>query len=946
MSLPILGKDHWGGRRGTDVVGGQKASKIFGLHAGATLHAIALGTAAHTHPRMGSAGNWAGTTRRGWEARAGRLDAAAVQWVTRLYQERPSARLPPTLSRGGLGGLVFNVTVLELSAAYLSPFIKRPVFPRPGPCCSRVLPGCSTSSSVWGLGSGRHSTNGCHLGDAITDPTQFVPTEGPPRGIFVVRRHPAPQGEPSTGRREGLHKDELAQHEREYRVPFPLGRLWHAPSSLSRARKDRSQRMCSFQSRMAGWVPSQPATCALIAVSSLGTSARRWRLRQEDERHSKGDTTRRVHDALKKDAARQDPPLHPSFAPASSHRLGSLPRLIASSLPRLTAASIREASGEEEELAALGDEGGQSSVDRNIPPSEDAEVLITAFEPNFSIQELRGSLGRQLAAQLQALSLRDGLEALVRALLAGSRNTVIFQASIIGGPDGCVDNLRGDIRSLVAPSKDHPGRPIAVADLEVWCARLTTGDLRSTCPARALVGLLKCPAVTGRPTVLACLLFAVAGLCTGPSQPAARARTALCRAGVAAPLVGLFRPPTLVATNTKVAANLLMAIGNLALDDPTCSALGGAGAVAPLAQLLRTTTDPVVAFPLLYAIGNLTQGNPENYAAFTRADTIPSLVRLLRDHPGVLGESNVGSEFFRAVGNLACDNGTRGIFGRAGVADPLVELLRLSNPALITISPTVAHTLFLAIANLVCDNPENRTAFGRAGVVGPLVELLRRSTPALVTASPDAAMELFRAIGNLSNGHPGNSAAFGRAGIVPLVADLLRSRPTLITAQPKVLHQLLRTVPVLIEGSTENSIAFGRAGVVGPLVDMLRGYPGLIAASPEVALQLISAIANLSCNNPENASAFDQAGVAVPLVGLLTASPAAVPALAHISGGTTSALSCFWNLAGSKTPAGNRNLEAFRRIPATRFVIQQLAAACPAAERPYLMLAVGLLKLL
>ncbi|KAJ4459295.1 hypothetical protein PAPYR_4846 [Paratrimastix pyriformis] len=213
-------------------------------------------------------------------------------------------------------------------------------------------------------------------------------------------------------------------------------------------------------------------------------------------------------------------------------------------------------------------------------------------------------------------------------------------------------------------------RPIAVADLGPWYAQLT-GDPRPACPARALVGLLQCPAVIGSPEALRDLLQTVADLCSGRDEAAALARTALGRTWARC-----------------VACELFTAIGNLADGSPeNSSAFGDAGVVAPLVALLRNinlTTSDDVAYELFTAIDHLSDDNPENCRAFGDSGVVTLLVELLRSNPALTTSNpDVALALLGAIGTLALDAENSDEFGRAGVAETLVLLLR-SNPNLTT----------------------------------------------------------------------------------------------------------------------------------------------------------------------------------------------------------------------------------------------------------------------
>ncbi|KAJ4459287.1 hypothetical protein PAPYR_4833 [Paratrimastix pyriformis] len=300
-------------------------------------------------------------------------------------------------------------------------------------------------------------------------------------------------------------------------------------------------------------------------------------------------------------------------------------------------------------------------------------------------------------------------------------------------------------------------------------------------------------------------------------------------------------------------------------------------------------TNPDVTYELLVVMGSLTDHNPENRSAFGRAGVVAPLVGLLRSNPATL--IALTYELLRAISNVACGNPeNRTAFGRAGGGRPAY----------------VAYELLWAIGKLTHGNPENCTAFGRAGVAAPLVELFRS-----IATNPDVASELLWAIGTLASGNPVNRSAFGRAGVAAPLVGLLRSNPaTLIATHPDVASDLLRAIGNLACGDPENRSAFGRAGVAAPLVELLRCNPALIATNPRTALPWAGPVGLprwWGCSAPSR-----------PQLRALTLLP----------DGVVIALSAICALAdGSEA-----NLEALRRMPATRPLVEQLLAACPGDE--------------
>ncbi|KAJ4460987.1 putative vacuolar protein 8 [Paratrimastix pyriformis] len=544
-------------------------------------------------------------------------------------------------------------------------------------------------------------------------------------------------------------------------------------------------------------------------------------------------------------------------------------------------------------------------VEQHLEPDELAEAFAEVPE------RVRVLLVRMCA---RAADERPSIEAVGRALEA---DPAVAEASALVTPlpPEAEQELR-DSMGLAA------GRPVTMVDLRCWLAKLAP----PSCPAQALVGLLRCPEATIRLTVLADLLGALNTTCDPHLEGFSGRRTALGKAGVVAPLVQLLRAhpdlptaspavaeqllgairnlsagnsentasfgragvaaplvqllrahPDLPTASPAVAKQLLWAICNLSVDDENRASFGCAGVVAPLVQLLTAhpdlpTASPAVAEQLLRAIVNLSAGNSENRASFGRAGVVAPLVQLLTAHPDLPTASPaVAEQLLRAIVNLSAGNSeNRASFGRAGVAAPLVQLL-MAHPDLPTASPAVAERLLVAIVNLSVGNSENRASFGRAGVVAPLVQLLT-AHPDLPTASPAVAEQLLRAIVNLSWGNSENRASFGRAGVAAPLVQLLTAHHDLPTASPAVAEQFLRAIANL-SVDDENRASFGRVGVVAPLVQLLRAHPDLPTASPAVAEQLLWAIRNLSAGNSENVASFGRAGVAAPLVVLLAAHP-------------------------------------------------------------------------
>ncbi|KAJ4455087.1 putative Protein kinase domain [Paratrimastix pyriformis] len=369
--------------------------------------------------------------------------------------------------------------------------------------------------------------------------------------------------------------------------------------------------------------------------------------------------------------------------------------------------------------------------------------------------------------------------------------------------------------------------------------------------AQALVGLLQCPEVTSDPAVLADLLRALGTLCDPKTEGTAKPRTALGKAGVVAPLVGLLTAhPDLPATNPALAEQLLRAIATLSVDDENEASFGRAGVATPLVGLLTArpnlpTTSPAVAEQLLRALGNLTV-NKDNKTSFGRAGVATPLVGLLTAHPNLPATNPaVAEQLLRSIANLSVDE------------------QRLGVPVWLIHFPAVAEHLLAVIINL---SYQNQASFGRAGVATPLVRLLK-DHPNLPATNPKLAQLLLRAISNLSADNT-NEASFGRAGVAAPLVGLLTAHPDL-PAKYALAEQLLGAIGNLTVDK-DNKASFGRAGVVAPLVRLLTAHPNLPTTNPFVAKKLLRVIINLSADE-ENKASFGRAGAAAPLARLLTA---------------------------------------------------------------------------
>ncbi|KAJ4453486.1 putative vacuolar protein 8 [Paratrimastix pyriformis] len=544
-------------------------------------------------------------------------------------------------------------------------------------------------------------------------------------------------------------------------------------------------------------------------------------------------------------------------------------------------------------------------VEQHLEPDELAEAFAEVPE------RVRVLLVRMCA---RAAAERPSIEAVGKALEADP--AVAEASAVVMAPLSAAIGPKAE-QELRASMGLEAGRPVTVADLRGWLAKLTP----PSCPAQALVGLLQCTEVTSDPAVLADLLRALNTMCNPKLEGSANPRAALGKAGVAAPLVGLLTAhPDLPATSPAVTEQLLRAIGSLSFGNPENQAsFGRAGVAAPLVGLLTAHPDlpansPDLAQQLLRAIGNLSVNNPENRASFGRAGVAAPLVGLLTAHPDLPASSPAMAEqLLAAITNLLVDKDNQASFGRADAVAPLVRLLT-AYPDLPATSPAMAELLLWAIRNLSWDIPENRASFGRAGAVAPLVRLLT-AHPDLPATSPAVAEQLLAAIRNLS-ADKDNQASFGRAGVATPLVRLLTAHPDLPATSPAMAENLLAAIRNL-SADKDNQASFGRAGVATPLVRLLTAHPNLPATSPAVAEQLLAAIATLSADK-DNKASFGRAGVAAPLVRLLTAHPdlpATSPAVAE------DLLLAIWNLSFDKD-----NRASFGRVCVATPLVRLLTA--------------------
>ncbi|KAJ4457772.1 putative Protein kinase domain [Paratrimastix pyriformis] len=398
-------------------------------------------------------------------------------------------------------------------------------------------------------------------------------------------------------------------------------------------------------------------------------------------------------------------------------------------------------------------------------------------------------------------------------------------------------------------------RPIVLDDLGGWYTRLTSGDPRPTCPARALVGLLQCPEVTGRPATLTKLLETLANLCLADDL----ARTSLGQSGVATPLVELLKNnSTITATNHDLLVQLLRSIGSLVSDKEAYRA----GVADRLIQLLRSDPDlftahPVVAGHLLTAIGNLAEASPEK---LRRADGVAALAQRL-----TVSTPEAATPLIRAIGNLARDKQACRAFCAAGVATSLIMLLQNNRSLTASLppfppQPRLAAEFYRTLSIFASDKEEVRSAFCQSRLASQLEDLL--GCPEL-GADTFAAHRLLWALCNLAVTAAELRTALRR--VIPSLVTLLKSRSA-ATADLSVATQIVAAIGMLAQ-SAENVEAFGHAGVAAPLVDMLQSHIALTLPCGALALDALARLAVSETNR----SAFARIPATRPLLHRLLA---------------------------------------------------------------------------
>lgn len=259
-----------------------------------------------------------------------------------------------------------------------------------------------------------------------------------------------------------------------------------------------------------------------------------------------------------------------------------------------------------------------------------------------------------------------------------------------------------------------------------------------------------------------------------------------------------------------------------------------AGGVAPLVDLLATSSSATAVTCALSAIANLAAGSSEYQAAIVAAGGVPRISTQLR-----VGDAATQAAAAAAMASISELTSTQGPFVKAGTAPSLVALLKAGG---ITQQVQAAQ----ALANLATGNSEAQQVMAGCGAVQALLSLLD-----VGKAQATAAYALQR----LAEGNAANRAAIASS-----------DGPRKMVALLGVVHvgtqaNAAAALAALASGADhvqQNAVA--RVGGIRPLLALVG------SRYPTAQRSAITALAMLARGNTPNQDSIVEMGGLVPLL--------------------------------------------------------------------------------
>ena len=317
----------------------------------------------------------------------------------------------------------------------------------------------------------------------------------------------------------------------------------------------------------------------------------------------------------------------------------------------------------------------------------------------------------------------------------------------------------------------------------------------------ALVPLLL--RLSSREDVCGMVALTLASLALNPDN-----QRQIMEAGAIAPLVQLLKSSTLT-----VHVPAAMTLAQLSADSTPSSSraeIVAAGAVAPLVHLLKSSSE-IVQYHALMALRPLC--DVEHAAVVARAGAIPSLIGLLASP-----STEIQADALRALGILARNSDLIGPISAAGAIPLMTQLL--SSTAVL-----VQQQAAVALANIVAGRDTHSAALA-AGAIAPLVRMLK---PDSSRAASAAAL----ALANLAMDDAEGQAAIIAAGALGPLARMLKAAGTAPLFAAMAMRHLA--------GSADNVALIISVGAVPLLVKLLPSAASALAQ--EQASMALSALA-------------------------------------------------------------------------------------------------------
>ncbi|KAJ4459319.1 hypothetical protein PAPYR_4609 [Paratrimastix pyriformis] len=246
----------------------------------------------------------------------------------------------------------------------------------------------------------------------------------------------------------------------------------------------------------------------------------------------------------------------------------------------------------------------------------------------------------------------------------------------------------------------------------------------------------------------------------------------------------------------------------------------------------------------------------------SRSRVIEQLVPMLND-PSLLADTEVAANLLKVFWLLAANKTNQLLLGRAGVAEPMVRLLRHPTVAK---SPRVIKNLLRACKDINFCNAENRQLFGRAGMPSALVALLdskladtnpKPSDSKLADTNPKVCPSISL--------HSWPTSSWP----IPTPIHLSHHQThTASTRMPLGRYQPQGLYPAFTDHSRDQSLC-SSIPQCSPWPHPSSSDRDWVVVAIKVSEALTASIANIAANNPENQAAFTRAGAAEAFVRLL-----------------------------------------------------------------------------